>query len=696
MAAAERLILLQERNPFASAWAGDPWEGGYPDVPTINEKAFNGICRLLASKANDLSEGMGGIVVGETGEGKTHLIARILKHTKAPSVGAAFAYIQPIVDPERTYRYLLREIVTNLLHPIHPGSELTQLGRLLAELVKDFVKSREPKRPGLIEALTKKPITAFQITLNKRDIAGRAIDYLSGQCPRISRIFLKVLFQYRFPRLKPVVSSWLKGERIDHDDAQLLGVPVDPEASEAALESQALEILCSIGQVLARYKQPMLVCFDRLENLDTPELRRAFSKMIEVLKDRNPAVLPIAFFRAAVWDESFKHGLDQHVRRRIEQNRFELKGCTPEQALQIVRTRLAFVLGVDQLTDLSPFDEADLGQVFGGRAMSPGEVIALANGRLLKLLDQTQPLRPTVDPIDVLQETYEAQYQTILTDFNRYEPDRGRLRAALEDYLRNTPAQGGWAVSALRRGEGRFFGVEAQVAAHDAAFPCTFIIDNERHHLAVLSTLEAGIRLLEGMPSARMCYIRDARCPIPARPRWPTTNARLERIKQRGAIVLWLNDQAAARWYALALLRFAVTAGDVTIVGTDPPARTITQEELARFITERLHGGRYPAFAELDRALSQHAPLAPEPPTRRPPMRPSDEIAHALLAILTATPTMMMHSARLTQALSASLGDLTVEQVLAVVSRYRDRYDTIRSLDGLLVMVRRDWLHAQG
>lgn len=82
MAAAERLILLQERNPFASAWAGDPWEGGYPDVPTINEKAFNGICRLLTAKASDLSSGMGGIVVGETGEGKTHLIARILKHTK--------------------------------------------------------------------------------------------------------------------------------------------------------------------------------------------------------------------------------------------------------------------------------------------------------------------------------------------------------------------------------------------------------------------------------------------------------------------------------------------------------------------------------------------------------------------------------------------------------------------------------------
>ena len=96
---------------------------------------------------------------------------------------------------------------------------------------------------------------------------------------------------------------------------------------------------------MTRYRQPLVICFDRLENLETDEQIHALGKMVEFLVDKAQAMLPIACFRGMQWEEKFRHKLNQHVSSRLETNKFELRGCTPEQALAIVRSRLAAVPG---------------------------------------------------------------------------------------------------------------------------------------------------------------------------------------------------------------------------------------------------------------------------------------------------------------------------------------------------------------
>src|SRR5688500_15030465 len=109
MASETPLDLLQRRNPFVSASVGDPWERQYPHVPAINEPAFRGVCRLITQKVDDPDLNCAGLILGEVGSGKTHLLGRILTYAVQAQPPLAFAYIQPLEDPEQTYRYLLRE-----------------------------------------------------------------------------------------------------------------------------------------------------------------------------------------------------------------------------------------------------------------------------------------------------------------------------------------------------------------------------------------------------------------------------------------------------------------------------------------------------------------------------------------------------------------------------------------------------------
>ncbi len=720
----EKLDRLKEYNPFVSSSAGNPWEGRYPDVPSINKEAFDGLCRLLAQKAQSPKENFGALVLGEVGSGKTHLIGRILEHTRERQPPACFAYIQPIEDPEQTYRYLLREIVINLLHPIDATSHLTQLERLLAEIIKEYLeqgfKPQNPDKLARILRLIDKDLKlAFRVTINKQDVAGVVINYLLERCPPLPGTFLKVLFHYRIPEKRPAAVSWLKGDVIDSDDACPLGITINPEASEAFLEKEAQNGLEAIGLLLERYRHPMLVCFDRLENLDTKEKVCALETMLEFLIDRVPALLPVVFVRGKAWEDRFSKDLNQHVTTRLETNKFELEDCATAQALEIIQARLAFAYGVERIPELSPFDEEVLRKKFAGYT-PPRIVITLANKQLAEILKQPPPV---VSPLDKLQEEFEGQYQAIRADFGRYEPDRGRLRRALELYLRNSSDERYETVS-LRRDQDRYIDLIAliKLASTGTLIPTAFIIDTQLHHASVNASLLRGIKFLEHHPAARAFYIRDQRCPLPAPPRWQATNATLKRFKDRGGVVLYLNEQDAARWYALALLHHAVTEGDVTILGKDDRVQAIAQGELSSFIQERLHGRSSPCFEAMDAMLlnnklpgpREEGPPPPPSPLPRgregvgvrseegnqtdtpaPPCSSHEQVAQKMLELLRPLPMMMMHSNKLAEALSRSSGKISVEQVLGVISQFTDRFVTFPSKDGVLVMVKKDWLHAQ-
>ncbi len=380
-----QLDRLKQHNPFASSSVGDPWDHPYPHVSSINEQAFDGLCHLMAQKAHDPALNCAALVLGEVGSGKTHLLGRILAHTTQAQPPFAFAYIQPIEDLEQTYRYLLRELIVNMCRPAHATPYATQLEAILAAICIDVIhRHSRPQGKDKLQTIQREGRNV--LTFLRPPVFAYAqqwaIDLLCRDDPGMSARFLNVLFQYRLPKQRAAAVSWLKGDALDTSDAGRLGVPERFHASSTQLEQEARDILVSLGLVLARYRQPLMLCFDRLENLETEAQIHAFGKMVEFLVDMTKGILPIACARGQQWEERLRRILNQHVSSRLETNAFTLRGCTAEQALALVRSRLASVLEAAHAETLFPFNDGELQQMFQGRFHSPRVVISRVNQRL--------------------------------------------------------------------------------------------------------------------------------------------------------------------------------------------------------------------------------------------------------------------------------------------------------------------------
>ncbi|MBW2306347.1 MAG: hypothetical protein JRG73_05360 [Deltaproteobacteria bacterium] len=703
MKAHEKLDILKEKNPFASNSAGDPWAGKYLDVTSINKHAFEGLCRLIGQKTRDPADRFAGLVLGEAGSGKTHLIGRILdygKHGKSPF---SFAYIQPIEDPEQTYRYLLREVMVNLCRPIEKAFDATQLdvmlGKIFRELIEKIYNStRDEKFTNILGKLREYPTYIFRARIHPDAfdlMQTKSTELIMKQFPEIDKEFLKVLFQYRIREKRFAAVSWLKGVVLDEEDTALLQVRDRLHDSAAALEQRSHDILISLGLLLARYGQPLIVCFDQLENLVTDEQVKALGKMVEFLVNEAKAMLPLAFFRGQQWEETFKKKLNVHVIQRLEGNMFQLKGCTKEQVLEIIRSRLEFVFGENQADDLFPFDKDDLIKTFKTSFNSPRMVITLANGRLSQILDESPA---AVSPIEKIKDEFESKYEIILTDLDRYQPDRARLRGALELYLTNNPFRSGYEIESLRRpgGKEKYVDFECKIKfSGSPPVPAVFIIDIERHHSSVSAALKRGIVFLESHASGRAYYIRDKRCPFPSPPRWQATNKILHDFKKRGGHVIFLDHEQVATWYALELLKYAVNSYDVTIIDANNRIRPVSIDELAGFLRDGLHGGRYPGFQILDEAMATPSGTGQRSFRHSRPSVDDNRVVQKAVEILRPVPMMMVTSQKLVESLIQSGISIDLERMLTVIGNFRDRFEVIPSKDGVLIMLKKSWVHAQ-
>jgi hypothetical protein len=140
--------------------------------------------------------------------------------------------------------------------------------------------------------------------------------------------------------------------------------------------------------------------------------------------------------------------------------------------------------------------------------------------------------------------------------------------------------------------------------AGTASIPVIFLIDVEQHHAAVGAYLACGVAFLEEEPSGRAVYIRDARCPLPPPPMWEATNKKLQLFKRYGGRVVFLDSELAARWYALALLSYAVREQDITVAGPNNTPRPITFEEFTAFIEQNVSTQKTRMFQDIEDALA--------------------------------------------------------------------------------------------
>ncbi|MFO7973231.1 MAG: hypothetical protein R6V12_01195 [Candidatus Hydrogenedentota bacterium] len=440
--------LLREHNPFYSSSAGNPWEDRYPDVESINRQAFEGVLRLVRHKAEHPRDGCGGLVLGGAGAGKSHLLKRLLLAVRGMDDSAAFTYVRPILAPEAPMRYLLREIVVNLCKELDAEQTWTQLDLFAASILIDFLRNgQDPgKNVKLLARLETDPFYIYRARLDAKNLAKaekRAIRFLKSEIPALETELLRVIVKYRRREARTLVVDWLRGEILDEEESAELGVNSRMDKSAGELEAEASRILLSLGHLMARYRRPMIVCFDQLDNLHSPEAVRALEAMVHFLVDQTPAMLPLVFARGDSWNSRFEKEMDPAAGHRLTGNQFRLEGCSLDQARELVALRLGTFLG-DRSEEAFDWLWGRLkGKVKEG--YSPRQIIILANREI------GSPVPPRTGGGSPLLNAYQDECKAVLADLDSWSMDGKRLELALETYLKAHPC-----VTQLRPGNARF------------------------------------------------------------------------------------------------------------------------------------------------------------------------------------------------------------------------------------------------
>lgn len=695
-----RLNVLEKINPFISSSVGDPRAGNYPHVESINKRSYDALCRLIRQKALNPDLSAAGLVTGEVGEGKTHLLGRILEFCRHENNAYAFAYIQPIEDPEQPYRYLLREITANLCQKIHVQSPMTFIEKLSAKIFADcldkiLAESNRPSRKRIREKLREDPLvllTAPELRHSRMlaQLESVVPAMLTDSMPRLSDNFISVLLKCRHRHTSQPALRWLKGNLVDTDDQKLLGISFARNLSLQASEQHARDLIEAFGEIMSRYGESAVICFDRLENLEDPQQVHALGKMVEFLVDSVKAMLPVACFREIAWEDRFKGQLNQHVVTRLETNRFYLEGCLPEQAVELIRSRLKTLFGDEELF---PFNETKLLETFkAGGIQSPRRFITQANEMLNTILGMAPEM---VSVSEQIKAEYRRQFESAIADIDRLEPDRSRLRRALVLYFENLPTSAPYRIENLKplSQKDKYVDFMCRIVYPDkSAADAVFIIDTEEHHRSVSAALKRGVDFFEKFPRGKAFYVRDARSPFPKSSKWPETNKIREQFEAMGGKLLFFDKQQAASWYALALLSYSIKEGDITITDSFYSTRPAAWDEFLNAVCELLHKEGHRAFENIDDALLHEKKTSSAADLKGD----NGDLAGRCVECLKASGGMMMMTIdKLAENLNAAGYHVTKEGVLSAVSGYQDRFETVPSKDGVIVLLKKDWLYAK-
>ena len=570
---------LLEHNPFASSTASKPWENRAPDVPSIHQAVFDGITGLIQKKITEPEQIMAGIIFGEAGFGKTHLTRRILKHVQEHAqkneINVSLVYVDPIINTDKAMRYLLRAIITDLNRKISEDFPCTYLHQLVAKIVIAQLKEEKKKIPLI---LLEKPCEMFKKEHLWRKLISILRDSIVNNTlmnhPEVDMTFLKVLLQLG-KGMDRLVFSWLRGDVLDKEDAQKLGVPDKVKEGKQELEESARRSLISIGCLMKEYQQLIVICFDQIENLTSEDQKTAFSSMVFTLCNEVKGTLPLTFCRYGIWEDSFKSQIDPAVVGRLESNAFEMRGCSVSDAHELIKSRIQSVFK-NNWEEPYYFVIHNLNDKIKN-GYSPRQVIMAAN---LAIRGGQETLQ---DPMLVLQGAYLKECDALTQNLDKQIPDEDMLCYALHRYF-----QGKKSIFDLIYSKGRL-NLTGKIEHNGVRHEIACIVNTQEHFTSIGKCFTEGLGFLERNPHALCYYITDPRCQI-VHPSWKKTVEKMEAFLKSGGKILSIPESEIARWYALTLLCFEIPGENIQIMNDTGSFRSITKEDLDAFINSEYFG----------------------------------------------------------------------------------------------------------
>jgi hypothetical protein len=374
----ELVRRVEARNPFFDNRINGPSVNDV-DVEAIHQTAFARLTKL-ALEACEHRRGVGAVLWGEAGIGKSHLLSRLGRWANNGE-RAYSCYLHNLqAAPEHLPRSLLHAVVAQLTH----GRERYFIGTPLYELV----------HAALIDAVEGK---LGHHTWPKLESAfGRVVEKLAARdlpgAAALDRTVWNVLFHffrstYRAQQGKESgakatwAARWLSGQALDPAEARELGLPPPqrPEEAVSLLDNQQIKhVLSALTRLAASTDRPFLLVFDQVDNLDE-EQAGALARFLEALIDSSPNLLVvIAGVKDTLirWHET--RVIQESAWDRLAQEQVMLQRLQPAEATTIIEARLraffepfADLDGVRQRRQedaLFPLGQAWRERIFGDRA----------------------------------------------------------------------------------------------------------------------------------------------------------------------------------------------------------------------------------------------------------------------------------------------------------------------------------------
>lgn len=333
-------------NPFISNRVSEPTAKGV-DVPGIHHDAFAALT-TYAARALNRELGTGIVLWGDAGIGKSHLLRRFCQWAD-DGHRAVYVFLHNIqASPEGLPQYLTRCVVSRLTLAKVRDLSRTPLYHLVEGAVTKALERSKRSRD--------EKATFREAELAYETLIGDLMTENQGRGHPDDRTIYLVLFQFFLAayraRINPkrydeatarLALRWLSGDLIDPDEAKTLALGPLARNGESGIQqdNQTAERILFVLSELARVKgQPVLLCFDQVENLE-PEQFAALSRFLHSFLDTSRNLLVVTSgLQGSILGFLETGAMTNAAWDRISQHKILLSAIRPEEARQIIEARL--------------------------------------------------------------------------------------------------------------------------------------------------------------------------------------------------------------------------------------------------------------------------------------------------------------------------------------------------------------------
>ncbi len=332
---------VAQANPFTDNRVNGPSAADI-DVDQIHQAGFERLVEL-AREARQEQRGLGAVLWGEAGVGKSHVLSRLARWA-GEDRHAIFVYLHNLqASPDNLPRSILKAVVSILTEGRARHFHRTPLYRILNATVAHAL---EKYRPG--PATWPRAEAAYQQLVDDLCAASPARPAL------VDRTVYDVLFRLfradwspaddeEAGRVAAWAVRWLAGDALDPNEAQALGLtPRGGKDGAVSLtdNQQVKQILVALTQLGDFRRQPFVLAFDQVDNLETGQVA-ALARFIEALIDSAANLLVVTSgVQATLVGWLNEKVIQSSAWDRVAQFEIRLQRVTPAEAARIISARL--------------------------------------------------------------------------------------------------------------------------------------------------------------------------------------------------------------------------------------------------------------------------------------------------------------------------------------------------------------------